>query len=161
MKISSLNFACVPKATRTRFQLEIITMNMFSGIVYFREIIFESSRNVSETTPRLQSKPSLSLKCRHWFLTLNRRQIRVSWGITNGCFLPIVPFCWRFRCRLHLLLSNVNNHQQKFHLHHEQFFGASLKISQLVQRRKVEDCEWRSVCFGRIFFGSEKTWNRS
>ena len=37
--------------TRTKFQLEILTINVISGIVYFREIILESSRNVSETTP--------------------------------------------------------------------------------------------------------------
>ena len=36
--------------TRTKFQLEILTINVISGIVYFREIILESSRNVSETT---------------------------------------------------------------------------------------------------------------
>ena len=38
--------------THTKFQLEILTINVFSGIVYFREIILESSQNVSETTPR-------------------------------------------------------------------------------------------------------------
>ena len=37
--------------TRTKFQLEILTINMISGIVYFREISLKSSRNVSETTP--------------------------------------------------------------------------------------------------------------
>ena len=39
--------------TRTKFQLEIITINVISGVVYFDEIILESSRNVSETTPRV------------------------------------------------------------------------------------------------------------
>ena len=29
---------------------EILTINVVSGIVYFREIILESTRNVSETT---------------------------------------------------------------------------------------------------------------
>ena len=38
--------------TRTKFQLEILTINVITGIVYFRDIILESSRNVSETTPR-------------------------------------------------------------------------------------------------------------
>ena len=38
--------------TRTKFQLEILTINVISGIVYFREIMLESSPNVSETTPR-------------------------------------------------------------------------------------------------------------
>ena len=37
--------------TRTKFQFEILTINVISSIVYFREIILESSRNVSETTP--------------------------------------------------------------------------------------------------------------
>ena len=38
--------------THTKFQPEILTVNVTSGIVYFRKIILESSRNVSETTPR-------------------------------------------------------------------------------------------------------------
>ena len=46
--------------TRTKFQLEIITINVFSGIVYFREIILESSRYVSETTPRTPAGMSLN-----------------------------------------------------------------------------------------------------
>ena len=37
--------------TRTKFQFEILTINVISSIAYFREIILESSRNVSETTP--------------------------------------------------------------------------------------------------------------
>ena len=37
--------------TRTKFQFEILTINVISSIVYFRKIILESSRNVSETTP--------------------------------------------------------------------------------------------------------------
>ena len=43
--------------TRTRFQFEILTINVISSIVYFRKIILESSRNVSETTPWLLSSP--------------------------------------------------------------------------------------------------------
>ena len=35
--------------SRTKFQLEILTINMIYDIVYFREIILENSRNVSET----------------------------------------------------------------------------------------------------------------
>ena len=34
-----------------KFELEILTLNVISGIAYFRDIILESSRNVSETTP--------------------------------------------------------------------------------------------------------------
>ena len=39
--------------TRSKFQLEILTINVISAILYFREIVLESSRNVSETTPKL------------------------------------------------------------------------------------------------------------
>ena len=42
---------CAALGTRTKFQFEILTINVISSIVYFREIILESSRNVSETTP--------------------------------------------------------------------------------------------------------------
>ena len=45
-------FVCPKPCTRTKFRLEILTINVITGIVYFREIILESSRNVSETTPR-------------------------------------------------------------------------------------------------------------
>ena len=38
--------------TRTKFQLEILTMNVISGIIYFHEIILESLWNISGTTPR-------------------------------------------------------------------------------------------------------------
>ena len=41
--------------TRTQFQLEILTISVIYGIVYFRENILESSRYVSETTPWGQS----------------------------------------------------------------------------------------------------------
>ena len=44
--------------TCTKFQLEILTINVISGIVYFREIILESSRSISETTPG----PSFNIK---------------------------------------------------------------------------------------------------
>ena len=37
--------------TRIKFQLEILTINVISDTVYFRDIILESSRNVRETTP--------------------------------------------------------------------------------------------------------------
>ena len=51
MRIWSWNlYVCQRHAlsTRTKFQLEI---NVISGIVYFRKIILESPRNVSETIP--------------------------------------------------------------------------------------------------------------
>ena len=34
--------------TRTKFQLEILNINVISSIIYFHEIILESSRNVSK-----------------------------------------------------------------------------------------------------------------
>ena len=37
--------------TRTKFQLELLTINVVTGFVYFREIILKSSRNVSESNP--------------------------------------------------------------------------------------------------------------
>ena len=36
---------------RTKFQLEILTINVIDSIVYFREIVLETSQKVSETTP--------------------------------------------------------------------------------------------------------------
>ena len=45
--------------THTKFQLEILIINVITDIVYFREIILESLRNVSEThTPY-----SLTISC--------------------------------------------------------------------------------------------------
>ena len=70
MSISSWNFIRVPKAkamlwARTKFQLEIPTINVITGIVYFREIILESSRNVSETTPWLANNNLSILNTSH------------------------------------------------------------------------------------------------
>ena len=42
--------------TRTKFQLKILIINVMSGVVYFREIILESLRNVSKTTPWFLNK---------------------------------------------------------------------------------------------------------
>ena len=64
--------------TRTKFQLEILNMNVIFGIAYFREIILKSSRNVSETAPGLSrwchpgvkwlQEPILSLIINHTYL---------------------------------------------------------------------------------------------
>ena len=58
MRIPSWNFCTCAQSmafgTCTKFQLEILTIN---GIVYFRKIILESSRNVSETTSGHQQPP--------------------------------------------------------------------------------------------------------
>ena len=37
--------------TCINFQIEILTINVISGVVYFRENILGSSRNISETAP--------------------------------------------------------------------------------------------------------------
>ena len=42
--------------TCKKFQLEILAINMISGIVYFREIILESSRSVGETSPQSNNR---------------------------------------------------------------------------------------------------------
>ena len=51
--ISEIVLVCQSHAlgTRTKFQLEILTTNVISGVVNFHEIILETSRNVFETTP--------------------------------------------------------------------------------------------------------------
>ena len=43
--------------TRRKLQLEVLTINEISGIIYFREIILENSRNVTETNPRGRVQP--------------------------------------------------------------------------------------------------------
>ena len=48
MWISSWNFVRVPEA---KFQIQILIINLINAVVYFRGIMLESSRNVSETTP--------------------------------------------------------------------------------------------------------------
>ena len=45
--------------TRTKFQIEILITSTICAIHKFRENFFESSRNVSETTPRSSSLGSL------------------------------------------------------------------------------------------------------
>ena len=44
---------CTCAQSRAKFQFEIVSINVIPGIVYFRAIISESSRNVGETTPRI------------------------------------------------------------------------------------------------------------
>ena len=50
--------------TRTNFQIEILTINVISGVVYFRENILGSLRNVSETA--------------HWYHTINQFELRFA-----------------------------------------------------------------------------------
>ena len=66
---------------RTKFKRETLAMNMPSGIVYFLEIVFKSSQNVSETTPWkqwdvdyfnvIQPSSSVWLKVRNYTLWNN------------------------------------------------------------------------------------------
>ena len=42
---------CHALGTRTKFQLEILTINVISGIVYFPKIVLIRSRSVNETNP--------------------------------------------------------------------------------------------------------------
>ena len=56
--------------TRTKFQLEILTINVISIIVYFREIILESSRNVSGDW-------------RYWERSC--QELRTTWSATKWC----------------------------------------------------------------------------
>ena len=51
---------------RTKFQLEILIINVISDIVYFREIILGSSRNVSETILRTTSHS----KCLYYVIAI-------------------------------------------------------------------------------------------
>ena len=52
--------------TRRTFHLEILTINVIFGIVYFRGIILESYRNVSETTPWSRQSESNGEKTDYW-----------------------------------------------------------------------------------------------
>ena len=76
--------------TCTTFQLEILIINVISGVVYFREIILESSRNISETTPWF------------WWRTLatNGAQIQCRWHTRSGTV-------WHFSVRKNL--SKIGN----------------------------------------------------
>ena len=49
--------------TRTKFQFEILTINVISSIVYFREIILDSSRNVSDNWPSQLTKDCQPSDC--------------------------------------------------------------------------------------------------
>ena len=55
--------------TRAKIQLEILTINVVSGIVYFQEIVLESSRNVSEILPWLSGQVRGQNTSMHHFLS--------------------------------------------------------------------------------------------
>ena len=66
-----------------KLKLEILTVNVIYGIVYFCEIILESSWNVNETTPR-----GVSL-----YLTSSPNEL--SWGYK---FVNVVPMVTNQQC---------------------------------------------------------------
>ena len=78
--------------THTKFQLEILTINVISGIVYFCEIFLESLWKISETNPRrvkyifwfanihVYNARNMGL---HNFFTLFSLQLYAVW---RGCF---------------------------------------------------------------------------
>ena len=83
VRISRWNFERVPKAW---LQLVILTINVITGIVYFREIILESSRNVSETTPR-------STTCVHiWYVALMNWELVKYIPLTDWHLVKYVPW---------------------------------------------------------------------
>ena len=63
--------------TRTNFQIEILTINVISGVVYYRENILGSSRYVSETAPWTNDTP------------VHRR----IYGVLGGDELSLVEWC--------------------------------------------------------------------
>ena len=73
MEISSWISTCVMQShalgSCTKFQPEIPTINLISGVVYFHETILESSRSVSGTTPSPKHKQSHSLFF-HWLVCI-------------------------------------------------------------------------------------------
>ena len=75
--------------TRTKFQLEILTIRVISGIVYFCKITLESSRNICETTPRLYSS------CLHTDRFHTLRQSLTSENVTlqtwKGVYNELMP----------------------------------------------------------------------
>ena len=90
MRISSCVCAqSMALGPRTKFQLEILTINVISSIVYFRKIILESSRNVSETTHRYMVLKGLSMITPNkQFLSLIRSVTAVSIWQKEGC-IPV------------------------------------------------------------------------
>ena len=87
MRISSWNFVCVPKA-RTKFQLEILIRNTISDIAYFREIILESSRNVTEPFHTNETA-----RCMHWLWTIIRVGT-IFFQTLSGYWLFLIHIRW-------------------------------------------------------------------
>ena len=83
--------------TRTKFQLEILTINVISGIVYFHNIILESSQNISEPTPR-------PFHLWYWKDTHWTMWIRLLKSVLTH--LSIQTHCQHWGCRCHLYIHH-------------------------------------------------------
>ena len=97
---------------RTKFQLEILTRNVISCIVYFREIILESSRNVSETTP--------------WFFPNTYKQNTISKYTYPVMILAQLKLYYQF-CQIPINMIMLNNHISLF-----PFFKLQLYYKDLI-----------------------------
>ena len=78
--------------TGTKFQLEILTTNVISGIAYFRAIILGCSQNVTETTPWVEFSRGMQkqYRCRGTFFALtNIGQCSTTALKTNGTFTKL------------------------------------------------------------------------
>ena len=73
--------------THTKIQLEILTINVIYGIVYFREIILESSGNMSETIPRMSQKPTFH---EIEYPLTNQLSYQASSNNLNFCFTLVI-----------------------------------------------------------------------
>ena len=76
--------------TCTKFHLEILTINVISGIVYFRKIILDISWNISETTPNLSgslAKPQLNYRFGH---EITSHSFTWMWYFTHILYIMLV-----------------------------------------------------------------------
>ena len=85
--------------TRTKFQLEILIESAISAIQKFRENILESSRNVSETTPKIHGNTQCWVTCtKKWsFLFLKYTQGQMDVLLTfslNKLLKKITEYCF-------------------------------------------------------------------
>ena len=64
--------------THTKFRLEILTLNVISSIIDFREIILESSRNVSETTRRSPCTSAVRVKIFSFFAKNGEKMLFIT-----------------------------------------------------------------------------------
>ena len=97
VRISSWNTESMALGTRTKFQLEILAVNVISGIVYFHKIILESLWNVCETPPGLYPNHVQASMCKPLWCW---NQIIMGWADHYRC-------CW---CHGSLHCPDIHNH---------------------------------------------------